>query len=111
MGRRYTSQLLRTLRNDIDIQPFVAEVLDWPSKLSQGYFHFLCPLCSQSNCAVNPNTNLGRCFRCQCNFHPIDFVIAVDKCTFVDAVEFFRRQTAGGRSFTGQQATVRAWTG
>ncbi len=92
MGRRYSSQLLRTLRNDIDIRPLIEHVLDWPSKLSEDYFRFLCPLCSQFNCAVNPNTNLGRCFRCQQNFNPIDFVMAVDECTFVEAVEFLRRQ-------------------
>ncbi len=92
MGRSYSSQLLRTLRNDIDIRPLIEDVLDWPSKLSEGYFRFLCPLCSEFNCAVNPNTNLGRCFRCQQNFNPIDFVMVVDQCTFVEAVEFLKRQ-------------------
>ena len=92
MDRKYSSQLLRTLRNDIDIRPLIADVLDWPSKLSEGYFRFLCPLCSEFNCAVNPNTNLGRCFRCQRNFNPIDFVMAAEDYTFVEAVEFFRRQ-------------------
>ena len=90
MGLRYTSQLLRTLRNDIDIRPLIADVLNWPSKLSEGYFRFLCPLCSEFNCAVNPNTNLGRCFRCQRNFNPIDFVMVADERTFVEAVEFLR---------------------
>ena len=89
MGR-YSSQLLRTLRNDIDIRPLIADVLDWPSKFSEGYFRFLCPLCSEFNCAVNPDTNLGRCFRCRRNFNPIDFVMVADECTFVEAVEFLR---------------------
>ena len=91
MGHRYSAQLLRTLRNDIDIRPLIEDVLDWPSKLSEGYFRFLCPLCSEFNCAVNPDTNLGRCFRCQQNFNPIDFVMVVDQCTFVEAVEFLKR--------------------
>jgi DNA primase len=92
MGRRYSAKLLRTLRNDIDIRPLIEDVLDWPSKLSEGYFRFLCPLCSEFNCAVNPDTNLGRCFRCQQNFNPIDFVMVVDQCTFVEAVEFLKRK-------------------
>ena len=92
MGRRYSARLLRALRNDIDIRPLIEHVLEWPSKLSEGYFRFLCPLCNQFNCAVNPDTNLGRCFRCQRNFNPIDFVMVTDQCTFVEAVEFLKRQ-------------------
>ena len=64
MGRRYSAQLLRTLRNDIDIRPLVEDVLDWPSKLSEGYFRFLCPLCSEFNCAVNPDHRLRDGRRC-----------------------------------------------
>ena len=92
MGHRYSGQLLRKLRNDVSIPHLIADGLDWPSKFSEGYFRFLCPLCSEFNCAVNPDTNLGRCFRCQRNFNPIDFVMAVEQCTFVEAVEILRRQ-------------------
>jgi DNA primase len=91
MGYRYSSQLLRTLRNDIDIRPLIAEVLEWPSKLSEDYFRFLCPLCSEFNCAVNPDTNLGRCFRCERNFNPIDFLMATGDYTFVEAVETLKQ--------------------
>ena len=91
MGHRYSDKLLRTLRNDIDIRPLIADVLDWPSKLSEGYFRFLCPLCSEFNCAVNPDTNLGRCFRCQRNFNPIDFLMATGDYTFVEAVAFLKQ--------------------
>jgi hypothetical protein len=91
MARRYSSELLRTLRNDIDIAGLIADVLDWPSKTSEGYFRFLCPLCSEFNSATNPKTNLGRCFRCDKNFNPIDMVMIVNQWTFVQAVEFLRR--------------------
>ena len=91
MGHRYSSLLLRRLRNDIDIRPLIEIVLEWPSKLSEGYFRFLCPLCSEFNCAVNPDTNLGRCFRCQRNFNPIDFLMAAEEYTFVEAVEFLKK--------------------
>jgi len=91
MGYRYSSQLLRRLRNDIDIRPLIEIVLEWPSKLSEGYFRFLCPLCSEFNCAVNPDTNLGRCFRCERNFNPIDFLMVAEHYTFVEAVEFLKK--------------------
>lgn len=43
MGRRYTPELLRSLRNDIDIAKLIAGPLDLPWKMSEGYFRFLCP--------------------------------------------------------------------
>ena len=91
MAHRYGDQLLRSLRNEIDIDHLIGDVLDWPSKISERYFRFLCPVCSEFNSATNPKTNLGRCFRCQRNFNPIDFVMAAHECTFVDAVEFLRQ--------------------
>ena len=68
----------------------LSDVLDWPSKTSEGQFRFICPICSEFNSATNPKTNLGRCFRCQKNFNPIDMVMAVQKCTFVQAVKVLR---------------------
>ncbi len=90
MRRRYTPQMLRGLRNDVDIDRLIADVLDWPSKMSEGQFRFLCPVCSEFNSATNPKTNLARCFGCEKNFNPIDMVMAVRQCTFVQAVQFLR---------------------
>jgi DNA primase len=90
MRRRYTPQLLRALRNDVEINHLIADVLDWPSKTSEGQFRFLCPVCSEFNSATNPKTNLARCFRCEKNFNPLDFVMTVRQCTFVQAVNFLR---------------------
>jgi DNA primase len=106
MGYRYSAQLLRTLRNDVDIRPLIANVLEWPSKLSEGYFRFLCPLCSEFNCAVNPDTNLGRCFRCQVNFNPIDFLMATGDFTFVEAVEFLQQMMKDPRIHPSRAATT-----
>jgi len=86
--QRYTPQLLRALRNDVDIDHLIADVLNWPSKTSEGQFRFLCPLCSEFNSATNPRTNLARCFGCEKNFNPIDMVMAIRECTFVQAVQF-----------------------
>jgi uncharacterized C2H2 Zn-finger protein len=62
--------------------------LDWPHKQRDGRFVFVCPRCGESESAINPETNLGRCFRCETNFNPIDFTIAVHEYDFVQTVEF-----------------------
>ena len=88
MTQKYSREKLRRLRNDIYITDLIADTLDLPHKISEGYFRFLCPLCSEFNSAVNASTNLARCFLCQCNYNPIDLVMAVKNCSFRDAVEF-----------------------
>jgi len=87
MPCRYSKEFLRRIRNEIDIQE-VVRALALPWKISDGYFRFLCPRCSEFNTATNPRTNLGRCFRCRRNFNPIDLVMAVRASSFLDAVEF-----------------------
>lgn len=87
MTQRYSTEKLRSLRNDIPISRLIADFLRLPCKVSEGYFRFLCPLCSEFNTATNPKTNLARCFRCRKNFNPIDMVMAVKSCNFRDAVE------------------------
>jgi len=88
MSKKFSSEALRRLRNEIDIAKLIAETLELPWKNSEGYFRFLCPLCSEFNSATNPRTNLARCFRCRRNFNPIDLVMVVRACDFVAAVEF-----------------------
>ena len=85
--KRFSAHLLRALRNRIPIANLISDDLDLPSKESEGYLRFLCPACSEFNTATNPLTNLARCFRCSKNFNPIDMVMAVQECSFVDAVE------------------------
>jgi hypothetical protein len=87
MPQRYSKERLRMLRNEIPISRLISDFLRIPCKVSEGYFRFLCPLCSEFNTANNPNTNLARCFRCQKNFNPIDMVMAVRSCNFRDAVD------------------------
>lgn len=88
--KRFSVHLLRALRNRIPIADLIKNDLDLPSKESEGYLRFLCPVCSEFNTATNPSTNLARCFRCRKNFNPIDVVMTVQECSFVDAVEFLR---------------------
>lgn len=87
MPRRYSKELIHRIRNEVDIRE-VVQTLGLPWKISEGYFRFLCPLCSELNTATNPRTNLGRCFRCRRNFNPIDLVMAVRASSFLDSVEF-----------------------
>jgi DNA primase len=85
--KRFSAHLLRALRNRIPIADLISDDMDLPSKESEGYMRFLCPVCSEFNTATNPLTNLARCFRCRRNFNPIEMVMAVQECSFVEAVE------------------------
>lgn len=86
MARLFSPQLLRSLRNDFPIDRLISDVLSIPHKCSEGYFRFLCPLCSEFHTATNPKTNLARCFRCKKNFNTIDIVMADSHSSFLDAV-------------------------
>ena len=58
--------------------------------MSEGCFRFLCPLCNGYDTAVNPKTNLARCFRCEKNFNTIDLVMLVRQADFVHSVKFLQ---------------------
>ena len=83
-----SKKLLRKLRNDIPIAQLISTILDIPTKISEGYFKFLCPICNEFNTATNPKTNLARCFSCKTNFNPIDMVMTVKKLNLLDAVDY-----------------------
>jgi len=84
---RIPPQRLHQLRNDISIASLIEKQLGLPNKHREGFFRFLCPECQEFNTAVNPNTNLARCFTCARNFNTIDLVMAVNNCSFLVAVE------------------------
>jgi len=91
MKSRFSSQELFDLRNNIPVDMLIREHLQIPSKISDGFFRFLCPFCNEFQTAVNPNTNLARCFRCERNFNTIDLVMAVKKYGFKDSVLFLKK--------------------
>ena len=106
MSERFSSAFLRSLRNDIPINDLVRMHLDLPSKEREGFLRFLCPLCGEFHSATNPETNLARCFRCRVNFNPIDLVMAVEGCRFVDAVKILAplvEAAAGGSVSAGEE--------
>ena len=48
-----------------------------PSKMSEGYFRFLCPHCGEMRATVNPRNNLAHCFSCKKNLNNIDLLITL----------------------------------
>ena len=90
MPRYFDDEFLRRLRNDI-VWARLFQHLRWPHKHRDGQLAFLCPRCQEYLSAVNPRTNLGRCFYCETNFNPIDFTMAVQDCDFVTAVRYLKR--------------------
>lgn len=90
MNRRFSDQELFELRNYIPIDTLIEKKLMIPSKISEGFFRFLCPLCNSFQTATNPKTNLARCFRCEKNFNTIDMVMICENMGFVQSVKYLK---------------------
>ena len=90
MTKRFSRKKLFEMRNNISIDLLIKS-LGIPSKTSEGYLRFACPLCNQFNTATNPQTNLARCFPCERNFNTIDMVMIEKKIGFVDSVLFLKK--------------------
>jgi len=88
--RCFSSQQLYVLRNDIDVRMLIQKTLRIPCRVTEGCFRFLCPLCNAVDTAVNPNTNLARCFRCEKNFNTIDLVMLIRRADFIQSVKFLQ---------------------
>ena len=71
------ADLLRRLRNDLPMPVTIAALgRDGPpSKMSEGYFRFLCPHCGEMRATVNPRNNLAHCFTCKKNLNNIDLLM------------------------------------
>jgi DNA primase len=91
MKNRFSSRELFELRNNIPVEMLIRDQLQIPSKIRDGFFRFLCPMCNEFQTAVNPATNLARCFRCEKNFNPIDLVMKVKGYGFRDSVLFLKK--------------------
>ena len=72
-----TADLLRRIRNDLPMRFTIASLgRDGPpSKMSEGYFRFLCPHCGEMLATVNPRNNLAHCFACEKNLNNIDLLM------------------------------------
>jgi hypothetical protein len=89
MANFYTDDFLRMLRNKVKIDR-VIDLLMLDTRQGKDLLRFRCPLCHGFHTATNPQTNLARCFDCSRNFNPIDLVMAVTACSFVETVEFLK---------------------
>ena len=86
------AELLRRLRNDLPMPVTIAALgrEGPPSKISEGYFRFVCPNCGDMRATVNPRNNLAHCFSCQKNLNNIDLLLTLDY-DFRDAVALLER--------------------
>jgi len=87
-----SADLLRRLRNDLPMPAAIAALGRErpPSKMSEGYFRFLCPHCGEMRATVNPRNNLAHCFTCKKNLNNIDLLIS-EGYDFLSAVALLER--------------------
>jgi DNA primase len=87
-----SKDLLRRLRNDLPMPVTIAALgrEGPPSKMSEGYFRFLCPHCGEMRATVNPKNNLAHCFCCKKNLNNIDLLVNLDY-DFQSAVALLER--------------------
>jgi len=90
MKKQFSPQELFEIRNAIPVDMLIRDQLQMPSKISEGVFRFLCPVCSEFHTAVKPATNLARCFCCLKNFNTIDLVMEVRNWEFKESVLFLK---------------------
>ncbi len=88
--RCFSNSQLYALRNEINVQMLIEKTLRIPCQVTQGCFRFLCPLCNTVDTAVNPKTNLARCFYCEKNFNTIDLVMLIKQADFIQSVTFLQ---------------------
>ncbi len=90
MTKRFTNEELFEVRNHIPVIMLIKDELQMPSKISNGVFRFLCPICKEFQTATKSTTNLARCFRCELNFNTIDLVMHVRGSGFRETVLFLQ---------------------
>ncbi len=75
-----SKDLLRRIRNDLPMPVTIAALgrQGPPSKISEGFFRFLCPHCGEMRATVNPRNNLAHCFCCKKNLNNIDLLITLE---------------------------------
>ena len=90
--KQFSQNELLAIRNELPIRWVIESLLGIPSKVSEGIFRFVCPKCSEMQTAVNPRTNLSRCFLCQKNFNTLEIVMEDHRIGFVPAVQLLQAE-------------------
>ena len=111
MNNRFSSRELFELRNNIPVDSLIRDHLQVPFKVRDGFFRFLCPLCNEFQTAVNPATNLARCFRCEKNFNTIDLVMKIKGYGFRDSVLLLKKITTAPKVPAAKLTTLAAEIG
>jgi hypothetical protein len=83
MKRRFSSDELHYLRNNIPIRQLIEHYL---GNLSGPDDKYHCPRCHRSDTSINMPHNLLRCFDCSLNFNPIELTMETLGYDFVKAV-------------------------
>lgn len=87
MSKRFSAEDLVWVRNKISVEYVIKALRATEWKVSEGKERFLCPLCNEFETGFNPQENLGRCFRCNRNFNPVDLLMHGLGVPFVTAVK------------------------
>ncbi len=90
--KRFSDEELRVLRNDIPVRFVIESLCGYDCKEIEGHQRFVCPLCEEMRTSLHPRENVGRCFRCERNFNPIEFVMSGRKLSFVESVKLLKQQ-------------------
>jgi hypothetical protein len=92
MGKRkFSSDELYVLRNDIPVAVLIENGLKIPTHRRDGRFCYLCPVCKEFNTAVSSRTNQARCYTCEKLFNTIDLVMEERQWGFVDSARFLSK--------------------
>ncbi len=79
------------MRNHININRLMTQVLQMPTQEINGMVRCQCPLGARFQTATPSNTTLVRCFDCRKNFNTIERVMAVRHTRFLEAVALLQR--------------------
>ena len=90
MSKHYSEDFLKMIHNQIPIDGVITHLLHLEVRHENHILRFRCPLCDNFHTATNHQTNLARCFDCQKKLNPIDLVITVGKCGFIDAGQLLK---------------------
>lgn len=100
----FSTQELRELRNQIPIRAALEQLCGCDCKEVEEHLRFVCPICHEMRTSIHPHENLGRCFRCERNFNPIDLLMASLKLSFVESVKLLQAKKSQLQAATASVA-------
>lgn len=89
MSRRFSSEALHYLRNQVPIRQLIENHFDNPAGSAGRY---RCPRCHRNDANINTPHNLLRCFDCAENFNPIEVTMHVLNLNFVESANWLMQR-------------------